>query len=244
MENVIFQNYAVNYGYGVLNTLGSNQPFSEKMRGIYRTIFTSEPEETYRMLKNNDIDIIHFFNQFKKEYGAFFNIFETQSKFIGTHLGLVIKKQLQDLYVLYGLTEGGPSSRTPIGFPMSLNKMLIELIHIKNGAISHSNYDFKPFLNSSEVIIWDVNKKGVETFRKSYTKRDLYDIIYTVIMLSRGIQRAALYFSFILRIVEVNHNSKRGIECPRCKHKDEYTITANKKKVKCKKCSFVIRVRS
>ena len=236
----IFRIYSIKFSSGVLEKIMGFFPVSDELSSLFLEIISSRPEPLYN-IAIKDGDLVDFIKEYKARYGPYYAIFEKYVQFLGREIGRIENKTINKLDQIFQLYRGNgnPAQRAPVGYQPDLNKIIIYIIHIKNAIISHGNYKLIP---PNKVEIWDKNSIGEEKFRYTFPKTILYDHLYILINLIRGLQRTALYYSFVHHIAEEIVSKTVKIRCYYCNAQKTYVITPNKKRVKCKNCKNKIEL--
>lgn len=236
LHDKIFAPYSINFKPDVLENLLAMRPITPTLLTLYQVTLSNDPKLLKDLLKP-ELGFLNFWREFLRQYGPYFSLFEKISLYLGEAIGIIEKKSLDNLYKVYQIHIGpsNPGLRAPVGYAYDLNSMLTELIHLKNATISHSNYQFLPLEKPEKVEIWD-ESKGKETSRQVYSRELLYNRLYTLNFLIRGIQRNALYFSFTLSIAKHNVRYTRSLRCAVCNFQFNAVVTPNKRSVKCPNC--------
>ena len=136
---------------------------------------------------------MEFWKEFKNFFGLLYNLFENWSLILGKEIGRIEGKKYTRIHDLYQLYNGRniKNVRTPLGYKVDLNNIILTIKNIKNALVSHERGIPIPFNKPQKIEIWD-GHNGRISFRKILTKTDLYDYLYCLLLFIRNFQRVAL----------------------------------------------------
>ncbi len=186
----------------ILRNLAFAVPFSKEVLTTYGIVTeTISADDLKKMEENDSINLYQFWMHFEREFKHFYLLFEKTCLYLGEEFSRITGDSCNNLDSMFGLSYDGvtkKNNRTPIGDGYDdINKIVIELKHIKNCVVSHGRFQFDDYQNPTHVTINDMYRDKIN-FSKTYNKHELHSLHYILHMLLDGIKRVALETIFSL----------------------------------------------